>query len=175
MPGGKQRKEFVGYSVDDAKTADGKRRTQKKEGRIFDMLPESKITFRELTVWYLDQPKKKKLAYYNVLKINLASFNSVFGDMAVSAIKKNDLENYQIQRKDDGKSDSYIDQEIGAARSMVKEAWDNDKVSGDALKPFKQTSKLLRKGANARDRVLSMDEFNRSFRDNLYPSAKSLY
>jgi integrase len=159
LPGGKQRKEFVGYSVDDAKTADGKRRTQKKEGRIFDMLPESKITFQELTSWYLDQPKKKKLAYYDVLKIYLSSFNTFFGDMAVNAIKKNDLENYQIQRKEQGKSDSYIDQEIGAARGMVKDAWNNDKVSGDALKPFKRVSKLLKRGANSRDRVLSMDEF----------------
>lgn len=27
LPGGKQRKEFVGYSIEDAKTADGKRKT----------------------------------------------------------------------------------------------------------------------------------------------------
>ena len=159
IPGGKHRREFVSNSIEDAKAADGKRKVQKKEGRIFDMLPESKITFNELTEWYLDQPKLKKLAYYDILKINLNSFNLVFGQFLVNKIKPIDLENYQIQRKEDGKSDSYIDQEIGAARGMLNKAWDNDKVSGDALKPFKKISKLMKKGANARDRVLTLDEF----------------
>jgi len=124
-----------------------------------DMLPEAKTTFLELTEWYLEQPKLKKLAYYNIIKINLNSFNQVLGQLLVNKIKPIDLENYQIQRKDQGKSDSYIDQEIGAARTMLNKAWDNDKVSGDALKPFKKVNKLLKKGANARDRILSVDEF----------------
>lgn len=158
LPGGKQRKEPVGYSLEDAKAAEGKRRSQKKEGRIFDMLPESKITFNELTEWYMDLSGVKKLAYYHVLKINLESFNKVFGEYLVNNIKPVDLENYQLARKDEGKSDSYIDQEVGAARGMLRKAWDNDKVSGDSLKPFKRTKKLLKKGSNARDRVLSQKE-----------------
>lgn len=160
LPDGRQRKEFVGYAIEDARIAEGKRKTQKKEGRIFDMLPEAKMTFNELTDWYINLPKKKKLAYYDILQINLNSFNKVFGKKLIKNLKKSDLESYQIQRQDQGKSDSYIDQEIGAARGMIREAWDNDKVSGDALKPFKKTAKLLKKGNNARDRVLSIEEFN---------------
>ncbi|WP_020585842.1 tyrosine-type recombinase/integrase [Desulfobacter curvatus] len=156
----KQRKEYVGISIEDAKAADGKRKAQKKEGRVFDMLPESTMTFEELTEWYLELPRLKKLAYYNVLKVYLASFNSVFGHRFVKDLKSVDLENYQIQRKDQGKSDSYIDQEIGAARGMVNKAWDNDKVTGDSLKPFKKINKMLKHGSNARDRVLSIEEFN---------------
>ena len=156
----KQRKEYVGISIEDARAADGKRKVQKKEGRVFDMLPESAMTFEELTEWYLELPRLKKLAYYNVLKVYLASFNSVFGHRLVKDLKPVDLENYQIQRKDQGKSDAYIDQEIGAARGMVNKAWDNDKVTGDSLKPFKKVSKLLKRGSNARDRVLSIEEFN---------------
>lgn len=41
---------------------------------------------------------------------------------------------------------------------MIK-AWENDKVSGDVLKPFKRTKKLLKKGANKRKRVLTVEEF----------------
>ena len=156
----KQRKEYVGISIEDAKAADGKRKAQKKEGRVFDMLPESTMTFEELTEWYLELPRLKKLAYYNILKVYLASFNSVFGHLLVKDLKSVDLENYQIQRKDQGKSDSYIDQEIGAARGMVNKAWDNDKVTGDSLKPFKKINKMLKRGSNARDRVLSIEEFN---------------
>ncbi|WDP83751.1 MAG: hypothetical protein HUN05_14895 [Desulfobacter sp.] len=77
----------------------------------------------------------------------------------VKDLKPVDLENYQIRRKDLCKSDSYIDQEIGAARGMVNKAWDNDKVSGDALKPFKKITKLLKRGGNARDRALNIEEF----------------
>jgi hypothetical protein len=51
MPDGKQRRESVdameglnGYSIEDARDALSKRQVQKRENRIFDMLPESKIT-----------------------------------------------------------------------------------------------------------------------------------
>lgn len=174
LPGGKQRKELVGFSIEDAKAADGKRKAQKKEGRIFDMLPDSKVTFNELTDWYIKLPRLRKLSYYEVLKTNLSSFNSAFGQRLANDLKPVDLENYQVQRKEQGKSDSYIDQEIGAARGMLNKAWDNDKVSGDALKPFKKTKKLLKRGANARDRVLSINEYN-SIRDALPPHAKPIF
>ena len=56
LPGGKQRRESVaameglaGNSIDDARTALSKRAIQKKEKRILDILPESKITFGKLT------------------------------------------------------------------------------------------------------------------------------
>lgn len=175
LPDGKQRKEFVGYSVEEARTAEGKRKTQKKEGRIFDMLSEAKMTFNELTEWFIDLPKKKKLAYYETLKINLKSFNKIFGDKLIKDIKKEDLENYQDKRQEQGKSDSYINQEIGSARGMIKEAWDNEKVSGDALKPFKKVDKLLKKKEdNARNRVLSMEEF-RLLLDALPYHAKNIF
>ena len=53
LSGGKQRKEFVGYSIEEARDADGKRRSQKRENRIFDIKPEAKRTFEELKEWYL--------------------------------------------------------------------------------------------------------------------------
>ena len=60
---GKQRWEAVGTSIDEAKDAEGKRRSQKREGRIFEMLPETKLTFEDLSRWYLDLPQRcKKLA-----------------------------------------------------------------------------------------------------------------
>ena len=62
LPGGKQRTEVVGKSIEEALDADGKRRAQKREGRIFDMLPESKITVKEICEWYLGLSSVKKLA-----------------------------------------------------------------------------------------------------------------
>ena len=48
LPGGKQLKEPIGYSIEEARDSEGKRRVQKRENRIFDMLPESKMTFFDL-------------------------------------------------------------------------------------------------------------------------------
>ena len=58
-PGGKQKRESVAaieglapYSIEDARGALAKCRVQKKEGRrMFDLLPESDITFSELAEW----------------------------------------------------------------------------------------------------------------------------
>ncbi len=109
MPDGRQRREAVGafedldaYSVSYAREAEAKRMVQKKERRIFDMLPESQMTFNELTEWYLDLEKVKALASYDIIKIKLDIFNAEFGNRVVSDIKPVDLENYQSKREREG-------------------------------------------------------------------------
>lgn len=118
LPGGKQRKESVGFSLEEAKDAEGKRRGQKRENRIFDMLPEAKMTFLELSEWYLSLAKIQTLAYYDILRIYLNKFNSELGHLVVSQIKPVDLENLQAKRKAQGYAESTIDQEIARP-----EAW----------------------------------------------------
>jgi hypothetical protein len=119
IPGGKQKREAVGFSVEEARDADGKRRSQKRENRIFDVKPDSRMTFNELTEWYLGLERVKSLARYPILKINLKSFNAVFGNIIVNQLKPEDLEKYQMKRKSDGLADSYIDQQIAMARAMI--------------------------------------------------------
>ena len=161
FPGGKQKREVVGCSIKEARDALGKKMAQKLEGRLFDVKADTKMTFEELTKWYLDLEKVKNKAYFATIKFNLASFNSVFGQHILLTMKPVDLENYQEMRKGEGYSDSYIDQHIGAARTMVNKAFNNDKVSGDVLRAFKKVDKLLKKNSNARDRILTHDEFTR--------------
>ena len=110
LPGGKQKREAVGYSIEEAKDADGKRRCQKRENRIFDVKPDSKMSFQELTNWYLKLETLKTKAYFDTLQINLGSFNKEFGQVVIRNLKPIDLENYQAKRKEAGYSDSYIDQ-----------------------------------------------------------------
>lgn len=160
LPGGKQKRESVSFSIEEAKDADGKRRSQKREHRIFDIKPEAKMSFNELTKWYINLESVKALARYSILKINLNTFNADFGDTIVNALKPADLENYQAKRKAQGHADSYVDQQIAMARAMINKAFDNDIVSGDTIKVFKRVKKLLKGDSNARDRVLSTDEFN---------------
>ena len=74
LPGGKQRREPVGFSIEEARDADGKRRVQKRENRIFDIKPEAKMTFRSFRNGISDLEKVKAKAYYPTLTINLNSF-----------------------------------------------------------------------------------------------------
>jgi hypothetical protein len=114
VPGGKQRFEKLtgenATSVEYARAADAKRKVQKRENRIFDIKPEAKMTFQELTNWYLGLEKVKGKAYFRTLQYNLASFNKVFGETIVRDIKPGALEEYQAKRKALGLSDSYVDQ-----------------------------------------------------------------
>ena len=118
------------------------------------------MTFSELTKWYLDLEKVKTLAYYPTLKICLDRVNEEFGTRIVSDIKPADLENYQARRKRQGKSDQTIDQEIGAAKTMINKAFDNDLVGGETLKAFKRVRKMLKRNSNARKKILSPSQFN---------------
>lgn len=159
--GNKHKREKVGPSIKEAQDADGKRKVQKRENKFFEILPDAKMTFEELTKWYVKQEKVKAKAYFPTIVFNLNSFNAVFGDYIVNTIKPVDLENYQAQREKEGLSKAYIDSHITAARTMINKAFDNDLVGGDIVKVFKRVDKLLKKGENARDRILSKEEFDK--------------
>lgn len=159
FPGGKQRREFVGDSIEEARAADGKRRGQKRENRIFDMLPESKITFNELSEWYMGLKSVKGLSSFDREKTCLKNFNSMFGQQMVNTIKQTELENYQDKRKGEGRAVATIDMEIKIAQTAVTKAFDNDMIDGRALKAFRKTNRLLETGSNARRQLISMEQF----------------
>jgi len=161
LPGGKQRKEYVGYSIEEARDADGKRRGQKRENRIFDMLPASKITFDELSKWYLNLNSVKRLASYDRTEGALKYFNAHLGQYMVNQIKQTDLEDYQDKRKEQGRAGATIDMEIKIAQTMVTKAFDNDMVDGHALKAFRRTKRLLKTASNARKALVSIDQYLR--------------
>ena len=94
LPNKKQRWELVGTSIEEAKDAEGKRRGQKRENRIFDMLPESKMTFNELTEWYLNLKSIKKLATVNRIEIALNNFNRIYGNRQAVSLKLTDIEDF---------------------------------------------------------------------------------
>lgn len=156
---GRRRREPVGYKIKDAQAADGKRKGQKKENRLFDILPEAKMTFRELSVWYLNLEKVKALASYPIIQVYLKKFNSQFGDMIVSRIRPEDLENLVEKRRREGLADATIDHEIGSARTMIHKAFENEKVGGETIRKFRRIKKLIRGNANARSRIISAKEF----------------
>ena len=163
LPGGKQKREAVGYSIEEARDADGKRRSQKRENRIFDIKPEAKMTFSELAEWFLSSRKGEGQGIlYNSRNQPEELSQRIFGSMTVMRHKAGQSGKLPGGcKKEAGYSDSYVDHEIGAARTMINKAFDNDIVGGDTLKAFKKVKKLLKPNANARDRILSLDEFER--------------
>lgn len=166
LPDGKQRRESVdhfedlnGYSIEDARIAHSKRVVQKAEKKLLDIKKDSEMTFQELTDWYLDLDSVKKLSSYWLIDLSLKKFNKVFGNYIVSQIKSSDLKNYQVKRIEEGKAAGTIDHEVGKAKTAVFKAFDDDFISGETLKSFKRVKKLVKKGSDVRDRILSKDEF----------------
>ncbi len=159
LRGDKQRKEFVSHSIEEARAAEGKRRGQKKEGRIFEMLPGTKMTFGELIEWYLNLGSVTKLASYPRVKACLSNFGKIFGARMVNTLQPIELEDYQDQREEHGASPATIDMELSIAKTMITKAFDNDKVDGRAIKAFRRIKRRLKKGSNARERILEFDEY----------------
>ena len=150
------------YSIEEAKEALAKRVIQRKENRIFDIKPESTMTFKELSDWYLALESVKKLHSYFQISNSLRKFNLEFWEKMVRDIKPSELENYKAKRKASGSAESTIDQEIGQAKTAVIKAFFDKMVDDDTFKNFKPVKKFLtgkRKNSNARDRVLSHKEF----------------
>jgi len=161
--GRKLRWERVGRSIDDARAADGKRRGEKKENRIFDIRPESKMTFRELSDWYLGLSKTRSLASFGTAQGLLKRFNQELGDVIVGKIRPTDLEDYQVKRKAAGRADKTVDDEIACIKAAVNKAFDNSLVDGDVLRVFKKIGKLLKRNSNARKRIITPQEFDQLY------------
>ena len=149
-----------GFSIEEARAAEGKRKAQKVENpSILEKVPAERMTFTELAEWYLEQKTVKKLASFNRIKGILSNFNEVFGNRIVSSIKLQDLEEYQEKREEDGRAPATIDMEISIVKTMVTKAFDNDLVDGRTVKAFRRVKRKLRRGANARRRTLTIDEY----------------
>jgi len=161
LPSGKQKQEPVGKSIEDARTADGKKRTQKREGKLFDIKADTKMNFIELTDWYLGLERVKALASYGTIKISIGKFNKVFGKTIVARVGISDLEDYQTKRLKEGMAPATVDHELGKTKTMIERAFDNGLVSGETLRTFKKVKKVLKKGSDVRDRILTQEEFER--------------
>jgi integrase len=160
---GKQRKEFVGMSIEQARDAEGKRRGQKREGVIF---ADSKLTYAELTEWYtglegtkFNIKRNRPKSDYRGVVGRIGKWNEVFGSRRVDSITHVDIESYQLQRQREGLAPASIDQQLTNVKTMVKKAFNTDMSNGKALKAFNNWQRLLVRGSNARSRTVSFTEY----------------
>lgn len=159
IPGRSVRRELVGNSIEEARDANGKRRVQKKEHRIFDMLPESKMSFQQLSEWYLELSSVKKLSSYKRIQSAFKAFNAKFGGQVVNTITLADLEEYQEGRLDGGLAPGTIDVEMAIIKGMVNKAFYNRKIDGRIFRDFKQLKNKIKRGGNARSRTVTIEEY----------------
>jgi integrase len=152
---GKQRREFIGYSITEARDAKNERMVQRRDNQPSD----PKITFNDLSAWYCDLETVKYLNSYGRIKVVMKNFNNVFGRRRLSSIKPIDIENYQLKREKEGRAPATIDMEVKIVQTAVTKAFDNDIISGQALKAFRKVKRKLKKGSNARKRILKIDEY----------------
>jgi integrase len=159
LPDGRQRREYVGTSIEAARDAESKRRVQRRENRFLDILMDSKITLGDLNAWYLDLETVKALPSFDRVKLAMKNFNAVFGSSRVNSIKPVDIENYQLKREQQGRAPATIDMEVKIVQTAITKAFDNDLIGGQALKSFRKVKRKLKKGSNARKRILTIDEY----------------
>jgi len=164
LAGGKQRREPAGETLAAAEIKKGEVLKQVQQGTLPEIAINKKLTMQELVDWHLGRPTVKKLAYYPTLQFNLASFCQVFGPRPVASIKPSELEDYQAQRLAEGFSESYTDQQVQAAKTVINAAFADEKVSDKVFRSFRRVDKLLshkRRNANARGRIISWEEYRR--------------
>jgi hypothetical protein len=126
-----------------------------------DILIDSKITFNELSAWYCDLETVKHLDSYDRVKLAMKNFNAVFGNRRVNSIRPVDIENYQLKREQQGRASATIDLEVKIVQTAVTKSFDNDIISGQALKSFRKVKRKLKKGSNARKRILTVNEYHK--------------
>lgn len=163
---GKQKQEFVGHSIEDARNADAGRKTQKRENKLEDMLDiqaDARMSFDELAAWYVEievtRCEVEGISSFRRKLGCLKNFGAVFGDTIVRDIALADLENYRLKRLTEGMTKRTVDYEMGEVKRMMKTAWHSNKISGRTWRLFDSTKKLLKAGANARKRVLELEEY----------------
>jgi integrase len=155
---GKQRREFVGYSKRDADAIDGERKNQKRNKTINDAIKDD-TTFEELTEKYIARPKIKKYTTYGRTVAVLKRFNRRFGKWSVRDIRLSDLEEYQESLVDEGLAPGSVDQYLKIPAALVNWAYRDDRVTDRVLKPFQNLEMKLKKGENARQRTLTIPEY----------------
>jgi integrase len=134
------------------------------------MVPDSKKTIAELSEWFIGLDRIEALKSIKALRRHVVLINETFGTRQVSLLTREELQGFQAALRE-RYSASYVDQIVDSIRWMITEALDAEIIGGDLLKPFRKLKNLLRKGANARKRVLTHGEYLQLY-DRLKPHLK---
>ncbi|UCF85728.1 MAG: tyrosine-type recombinase/integrase [Desulfobacteraceae bacterium] len=159
-------KPFDTCSFEDARDVEAQFRVSKKQGnlQIFDPIPETDWTLKQLVKWYNKEILPVKVVKRNLkapdsIKISLSKFNEVFGSFKVIDVTHARIQKYIADRLTEGSAKSTINRIIVYAQEAVKHAVKNDKLPGKVLKMFDDYRLQKEPGEGERDRTLSFKEY----------------
>jgi len=130
LPGGKQKRESAGTSIEDARAAEGKRRGQKKENRIFDIKADAKMIFPRMSDWYLSLESIRSLKSFMWVETKLGIFNQTFGNRIVSTIKPSELETIKPRGKRLAGPMQRLTWKWSMPKAVINKAFSDDLVGG---------------------------------------------
>lgn len=148
-------------SIEDANASEGKRRGQRREGKlktILDIKPKVIMTFQELSDQYLAQPFAQNKGY--VFRLSLRRFNEYFGNKIVDQIKDSDLRNYQAKREQEDYARSTIAQQIDSGKGVIRQAYRDKKIDQDTYQTFLGFTGLHKRNGKVKEITVSNDQFN---------------
>jgi len=156
---GRQRTEYIGSSLSEAKDALGTRRGQVRKHEFFQVLPEVKMTVKQLGEWYLGLTSTQSLRSYGTIERVLKVSMDYFGGRTLENIKPVDLEEFIAKQIKDGKKPATIEQRFDVLKMAVNKAFQNDMISARTLKAFRTVKVPFRAGSNARTRTWTLEEW----------------
>ena len=101
------------------------------------------------------------MASFDRVRYSLKNLKPHFGNLFIKDIKPTMVEDYQQKRLRTGVAPATVDREVGELKTMIRKANGDGKVDDRLVWSLSRVKKLLKRGANARDMVLSAEEFDR--------------
>jgi integrase len=156
------RREKVGTSKDAALQRLRDVMTARCEGRIIRKNPDTVTLFRDLCSWYLGLPQVRAKKSFKKDREHCTKLIAEFGGKLLQQISPFMIENYRFKRlaviSHRGKpiKPSTVNRELSTLKTVFNQAMRNGKAEANpvkGVKPFKEN--------NARDRVLSPEEYTR--------------
>lgn len=154
----KQKFRCIGRSFAEAKTEAAKARIRRQETPC--QIASKSLTFQELTDWYVGLESVKRLNSYQSICNRLWKFNRVFGERRADAILPSELRDCRVGLQKKYK-DNTVDHIMGEAKRVIYTAERDFKVSAQPAQVFRSVRNLMKLNQDARDRIVSPEEFDR--------------
>ncbi|OGW81626.1 MAG: hypothetical protein A3G33_08205 [Omnitrophica bacterium RIFCSPLOWO2_12_FULL_44_17] len=162
---GRRMREKIGPSKKLAEDVLCKRKLEIAEGKFLDKKVASKITFKELANFYMEEYSKKyKASWESHDQCRLNVLSPVFGNRRVEAIMSSDVDRYLLGRLHKDKvSARTVNMELGVMKAMINWGIEKGLVKENPIQGVKRIKKNIDGTPADRERVrfLTKDEYAR--------------
>lgn len=155
----KRFRQAVGPNKKEAETYLGKKRTESREKKLFNVQKDVKITFEEFGKEYVERHSRIYNKSFATDEHRLKNLNKIFGSKYLFEITPKDIEDYKMVRLKDDIKAATINRDLALVRSMLNRA----KEWGRLVRPNPCANMRKLRENNERLRFLSEDEIARLY------------